>query len=132
MSLAEIIGQEKAIGMLTGILERQRLANSYIFSGEPGIGKRLTALNFAKAINCLKDSNESGVMSHGLKSEHHSSVPSDSSLITHHSSPVDACDMCESCLKIDSGSHPDLLLVSPEDRQIKIDEIRLIDEALSF
>jgi len=144
MSLAEIIGQEKAIGMLTGILARQRLANSYIFSGEPGIGKKLTALNFAKAINCLKDSNESGVMSNGLKHKetskpiqdllitHHSSLPSDSSLVTRYSSPVDACDLCEACLKIESGSHPDLLLISPEDRQIKIDEIRLIDEALSF
>jgi len=29
-------------------------------------------------------------------------------------------------------SHPDLLLVEPEDRQNKIDEIRLIDDALSF
>jgi DNA polymerase-3 subunit delta' len=138
MSLADIIGQEKAIGMLTGILERRRLANSYIFSGEPGIGKKLTALNFAKAINCLKDSNESEVMSNGLlppqphlpKGE----IPEgmDSSLISHRSVPVDACDVCEACLKIESGSHPDLLLISPEDRQIKIDEIRLIDEALSF
>ncbi len=139
MSLAEIIGQEKAIGMLTGILERQRLASSYIFSGEPGIGKRLTALNFAKAINCLKDSNESEAMSNGLLTPqpllNQGSITEevDSSLITHHSSlALDACDMCESCMKIDSGSHPDLLLISPEDRQIKIDEIRLIDEALSF
>ena len=116
MSLAEIIGQEKAIGMLTGILERQRLANSYIFSGEPGIGKRLTALNFAKAINCQKSEATSGT-----------GTP-DSGLSTR----TDACDMCESCLKIKAGSHPDLLLISPEDRQIKIDEIRLIDEALSF
>ena len=132
MSLAEIIGQEKAIRMLTGLLERQRLASSYIFSGEPGIGKKLTAINFAKAINCLKDSSESGVMSNELKPEHHSSLPSGSSLIAHCSLSVDACDLCEACLKIDSGSHPDLLLISPEDRQIKIDEIRLIDEALSF
>jgi len=116
VSLAEIIGQEKAIGLLTGILERQRLANSYIFSGEPGIGKRLTALNFAKAINCLKSAANSELRT--LKSEL--------------SARPDACDMCESCLKIEAGSHPDLLLVSPEDRQIKIDEIRLIDEALSF
>ena len=49
MSLAEITGQEKAVGMLTGILERQRLASSFIFSGESGIGKKLTAVNFAKA-----------------------------------------------------------------------------------
>ena len=116
MSLAEIIGQEKAIGMLTGFLERQRLANSYIFSGEPGIGKRLTAINFAKAINCQNSeaTSELRVSNSGL------------------STRPDACDMCEACLKIDSGSHPDLLLVSPEDRQIKIDEIRLIDETLSF
>jgi len=116
MSLAEIIGQEKAIGMLTGILERQRLANSYIFSGEPGIGKKLTALNFAKAINCQK-------------SEATSELRAPNSEL---STRPDACDMCEACLKIEAGSHPDLLLISPEDRQIKIDEIRLIDEALSF
>ena len=131
MSLAEIIGQEKAIRILTGVLERKRLASSYIFCGEPGIGKKLTALNFAKAINCLKDLDASlppqpppakGGITGGV----------DSSLITHRSSPIDACDQCESCLKIDAGSHPDLLLVAPEDRQIKIDEIRLIDDALSF
>ncbi|PKL51426.1 MAG: DNA polymerase III subunit delta' [Nitrospira bacterium HGW-Nitrospira-1] len=102
MSLAEIIGQEKAIEILTGILKRRRLAGSYIFSGEPGIGKKLTAVNFAKALNCLKDTD------------------------------FDACDECESCLKIKSGNHPDLLLVSPQDRLIKIDEIRLINDALSF
>ncbi len=121
MSLAEIIGQEKAIGMLTGILARQRLANSYIFSGEPGIGKKLTALNFAKAINCLRDRDELLLMGDGLKDKGTSKPVQ-----------VDACDLCEACLKIESGSHPDLLLISPEDRQIKIDEIRLIDEALSF
>lgn len=116
MSLADIIGQEKAIGMLTGILERQRLANSYIFSGEPGIGKKLTALNFAKAINCLKSEATPELLTPN------SELPT----------RPDACDKCEACLKIESGSHPDLLLISPEDRQIKIDEIRLIDEALSF
>ena len=128
MSLAEIIGQEKAIGMLKGILEHQRLANSYIFSGEPGIGKKLTALNFAKAINCLKDRNALSVMGNGLKDKNTSRITHHTSRITH----LDACDMCEACLKIEAGSHPDLLLISPEDRQIKIDEIRLIDEALSF
>ena len=116
MSLADIIGQEKAIGMLTGILERRRLANSYIFSGEPGIGKKLTALNFAKAINCQKSETISELLTPNAE----------------FSARTDSCDKCEACLKIESGSHPDLLLISPEDRQIKIDEIRLIDEALSF
>ncbi|RPI35923.1 MAG: DNA polymerase III subunit delta' [Nitrospiraceae bacterium] len=128
MSLAEITGQEKAIGMLTGILERQRLASSYIFSGESGIGKKLTAINFAKALNCLNT-----VASDTLQAtdDKNSFLPA----VTRHASRItdlDACDQCESCLKIESGSHPDLKMISPEDRQIKIDEIRLIDEALSF
>jgi len=62
MSLSEITGQEKAVGMLTGVLERQRLASSYIFSGESGIGKKLTAINFAKALNCLNSRNALSVM----------------------------------------------------------------------
>jgi DNA polymerase-3 subunit delta' len=146
MSLAEIIGQEKAIRILTGVLERKRLASSYIFCGEPGIGKKLTALNFAKALNCLKDRKDSDALS-VMRNELLPPQPplarggitgepfQDSSPITHHASRIkafDACDQCESCLKINSGSHPDLLLVAPEDRQIKIDEIRLIDDALSF
>ena len=116
MSLAEIIGQEKAIRILTGVLERNRIASSYIFCGEPGIGKKLTALNFAKALNCQKSETSPGLLA------------PDSGFSTR----SDACDQCESCLKINAGSHPDLLLVAPEDRQIKIDEIRLIDDALSF
>ena len=66
MSLAEIIGQEKAIRILTGVLERKRIASSYIFCGEPGIGKKLTALNFAKALNCLKDRKSNS----GLRTPH--------------------------------------------------------------
>jgi DNA polymerase III subunit delta' len=107
MALSDVLGQSKAIGMLTGILERKRLAGSYIFSGESGIGKKLAAINFAKALNCI--GTDSG-------SEY----------------PADSCDRCEACLKTQSGSHPDFILIAPEDRQIKIDEIRLIDNALSF
>jgi len=138
MSLSEIIGQEKAIRTLSGVLERERLASSYIFSGETGIGKKLTAVNFAKALNCLKDRNTLSVMSNGPLppppplTKGGIKAGLDSSLINHYALTVDACDKCESCLKINSGSHPDLLLVSSEDRQIKIDEIRLVDDALSF
>ena len=128
MSLTDIIGQEKAVAMLTGILERQRLASSYIFSGESGIGKKLTAINFAKALNCL---NPVASDKFQATDDKNSLLPA----VTRHSlriTDLDACDRCEACLKIEAGSHPDLKLISPEDRQIKIDEIRLVDEALSF
>lgn len=106
MSLKQIIGQDRAIAMLSGSIRRQRLAGSYLFCGESGVGKKTTALNFAKALNCLRNYTQSP--------------------------PEDSCDKCESCLKMDAGVHPDLLIVSPEERQIRIEEIRLIDEALSL
>jgi len=138
MSLKNIVGQEKAVEILFGIMKRHRVATSYLFCGEPGVGKKTAAINFAKALNCLKGRNELCVMGN-------ESLPPqppltkggitggvDSSLITHRSSPFDACDECESCKKIETGAHPDFLIVSPEERQIRIEEIRMIDEALSF
>ncbi len=97
--------------MLSGILSRQRVASAYLFCGEEGVGKRTAAMSFAKAINCLAPvvagSSEAGI-------------------------PFDACDECSSCAKIDAGTHPDFLSVSSEDRQIRIEEIRALEEALSF
>ena len=129
MSLGDIIGQEKAVAMLLGILKRQRVASSYLFCGESGVGKKTAAINFAKAMNCLNTtvrSQESGETKNSKKEYSH---------LTPVPSPLtssDACDACESCLKIEAGTHPDFLLVSPEERQIRIEEIRSVDEALSF
>lgn len=101
MAFRDIIGQDKAINILVKTMQRGRIASSYLFAGEPGIGKKCTALTLAKALNCL-------------------------------TSPVDACDECFSCKKIDSGIHPDFLLISPESGQIRVEEIRAIDEMLSL
>lgn len=120
MSLKNIIGQPKAITMLLGMLQRQRVASSYIFCGESGIGKRIAAINFAKALNCTHEGQE--IRAGGQDYQTAGPEPG------HH----DACDACTSCTKIDAGVHPDFLLIAPEDRIIKIDEIRLIEEALSY
>jgi DNA polymerase-3 subunit delta' len=120
MSLKQIIGQDRAIAMLRGSIERDRLAGSYLFCGESGIGKKTTALNFAKVLNCLHSGKESGVRS------------KEANDFASHLTFADACDECESCVKMDAGGHPDLLVISPEERQIRIDEIRMIDDALSL
>ncbi|MFI5294233.1 MAG: DNA polymerase III subunit delta' [Thermodesulfovibrionales bacterium] len=112
MSLKDIVGQEKAVLMLLGILRRQKVASSYLFCGEAGVGKKTAAIDFAKAVNCLSP------RSPGPQ------FPADG--------PVDACDGCESCEKINAGVHPDFLLVSPEERLIRIEEIRMVDETLSY
>jgi len=47
-----ILGQEQAIALLRSSLTNTRLGHAYLFHGPSGVGKRLTALQFAKAIAC--------------------------------------------------------------------------------
>lgn len=52
MAFKDIIGQEKAVGILKSQLLSKRIAHSYIFLGPDGVGKKKTALELAKALNC--------------------------------------------------------------------------------
>ncbi|MDP2168509.1 MAG: DNA polymerase III subunit delta' [Thermodesulfovibrionales bacterium] len=103
MALGDVIGHERAVALLRRALETGRVASAYLFAGEQAIGKRFTALNFAKALNCRVGCDSMG-----------SATP------------------CASCRKMDSGAHPDLFMVSPEKGVIKVGEIRRIEEALSL
>jgi len=44
------MGNATAIARLRGILERKRPAHAYLFSGPEGVGKKLAAVEFAKAL----------------------------------------------------------------------------------
>jgi DNA polymerase-3 subunit delta' len=107
MAFKDIIGQKKALRILQKTIERGRIPSSYLFAGESGIGKKYTAINLAKTVNCLETIDSEQI-------------------------PVDSCDECPSCKKIDAGVHPDYLLVSPEGSQIRIEEIRPVDNRLSL
>jgi DNA polymerase-3 subunit delta' len=111
MAFRDIIGQDKAVNILLRTIQRGRLPSSYLFAGESGIGKKFTAINLIKAVNC-----------------HTPPSPLDNGGY----GGIDACDECSSCKKIDTGVHPDFLLISPEGGQIRIEEIRAIDNILSF
>ena len=52
MSFGEIIGNERAIGLLTRSIEQGRVAHAYLFAGPAGVGKGLVAREFAKTLNC--------------------------------------------------------------------------------
>jgi DNA polymerase III subunit delta' len=52
MTLAEIAGQDRAVGTLQRALAAGRLAHAYLFTGPPGVGKRTTALALAQACVC--------------------------------------------------------------------------------
>lgn len=52
MALHHILGQEHALRLLRNALEHARLAHAYLLAGPPGVGKHLTARQFAKAVCC--------------------------------------------------------------------------------
>ena len=131
MAFKDIIGQKKAINILLGTMARNRIPSAYLFAGESGIGKKLTAVNLAKTLNCLKavTSNELQVTSKRQRQNSELRTPNsglNSSLVT------DCCDECPSCKKIDSQTHPDFLMAAPEKGEIRIDEIRAIEEVISL
>ncbi|MBI5675942.1 MAG: DNA polymerase III subunit delta' [Nitrospirae bacterium] len=128
MALKDIIGQEKALNILRGCVRKGRIPHALLFAGDDGIGKKLTAINFAKTLNCLNvENSDSSVKSDGLFEE--------TELQTPNSKPqIDACDQCPSCKKIEKGNHPDVFIVGPEGDgdQIKVDAIRQLEESLSY
>ncbi|MFM7732727.1 MAG: DNA polymerase III subunit delta' [Cyanobium sp.] len=47
---ADLIGQERAVSLLSPALERGRLAPAYLFAGAEGVGRRLAALRFLEGV----------------------------------------------------------------------------------
>lgn len=52
MAFSEIRGQDRAIKILKRAISNARIANTYLFHGPEGTGKKGIAVNFAKALNC--------------------------------------------------------------------------------
>lgn len=103
MAFDQIIGQETAVAILRNALRNERLAHAYLFLGPEGVGKRLTALTLAKAMNCQSPPKEG-----------------------------DSCEKCSSCLKVNSSNHADVLLLEPEGEVIKIEQIRSLQRRLHY
>jgi len=52
VTFGAILGQEHALSLLQKALESARLGHAYLFYGPSGVGKKLTALQLAKALVC--------------------------------------------------------------------------------
>ncbi|MGE5892846.1 MAG: DNA polymerase III subunit delta' [bacterium] len=88
--------------ILRGLLGTGRIPTSYLFSGERGIGKFSAALEFAKAMNCESPAGR------------------------------DSCDRCRSCMRMTALNHPDLKVMAPEGGVLKVEQVRELEEFLSF
>ncbi len=124
MAFKDIIGQERAIDILQGCITRDRIPHALLFAGDEGIGKKLAALNFSKALNCSKESGGDDLFSTDEVEEPDNQV----------SDRHDACDKCPSCMKIEKGNHPDMFMIAPEGEggQITVSAVRQLEEALSY
>ena len=52
MAFGAILGQEHALSLLQKALVSARLGHAYLFYGPSGVGKKLTAWQFAKVLAC--------------------------------------------------------------------------------
>ena len=102
MPLADLLGQDLARERLFFIVESGRVPPALLFVGSQGVGKALAALFFVQALNCLE--RQKG----------------------------DACGFCPSCIQVQRQLYPDLLMIEPEKRQIKIEQIRELQDFISF
>jgi DNA polymerase III subunit delta' len=102
MSFTQIQGQDRAIRILKQSLKRDKVHHAYLFSGPEGVGKKLTAQELAKALNCDQPGPEGG------------------------------CDQCPSCRKIEKQVHPDFIHLKPEGSNIRIEQIRNLAQQLSY
>lgn len=105
-----IIGQQRPKRILSAFLRKREIPHALLFSGIEGAGKLTTARVFAMACNC--NLQMPGTL---LPEEDHTA---------NRAAVKPPCGRCQSCKKVQSGHHPDVILVQPSGSMIKIAQIR--------
>ncbi len=109
MPFADITGHEQPISLLQASLRNGRLAHAYLFYGETRVGKLMTAVRLAQALNCEQLAQ---------------------------TETYDSCGHCRSCLQIAARTHPDYFVIEPDSKaatpQIKIEQVREIEQQFIY
>lgn len=102
MAFSAFPEQKAGVALLQCSMERGRLGHGYLFAGADLLVLEQLGRTLAKTLNCLQPIRGAG------------------------GAPIDCCDACLNCRKIDSGNHADVLWVRPESktRVIVIDQVR--------
>lgn len=98
MSFQKIYDQSTAVRTLQSAIRKNRVAHAYLFVGPSGVGRKLTATVFAKALNCekMRDDNP--------------------------------CGTCPPCRLVAERKHPDVQTVMPTRRSstIRVEQIEAL------
>src|ERR1700682_4390006 len=115
----QLAGNQRVKDLLKRMLESQRVPGALLLSGEDGVGKKLFAVELAKALNCRTPKG------------------------------VEACDQCSSCLRISKSNYPqsdrsedwdqiirtdhaDVGMVIAPRRVLKVDQMRAIEREANY
>jgi DNA polymerase III subunit delta' len=116
----KLVGNERVKDVLRRMLERGRVPGSFLFAGEDGVGKRLFALELAKAMNCRTPKG------------------------------YEACDVCASCSRIGQSNfpsydneddnrerviwseHTDVAMIRPYKRIIRVPPMRELEREANY
>lgn len=100
-NLTSIETQPRVVEQLLKAAENERVSHAYLFDGERGSGKEEIAHYFAKRLFCEQS----------IKF-----VP---------------CETCSSCLRMDSGNHPNFEVIRPDGQFIKKEQVNQLIQQFS-
>ena len=103
-----LIGNNNIKEYLKKCIIDKNYSHSYMFFGPEGVGKKLFAKSFSEQILCL-DINKNCEKYAQTENE----------------------KKCDSCIKFDSGNHPDFEIIEPDGKSIKIDQIRSLQQDMA-
>jgi len=110
MAFREVVGHRRLLTLLSRAIARDSLTPSLVFSGPEGVGKRLTAISIAQALNCTSVAQGPSV------AQGFSPAPA---------LAIDACGVCAACRRVGRDTHPDVQMIEPgETGAIKIEQVR--------
>jgi DNA polymerase III subunit delta' len=115
----QLAGNQRVKDLLKRMLESGRIPGAMLFAGEEGVGKKLFAIELAKALNCRTPQG------------------------------FEACDACSSCIRIAKFNYPqsdkaedweqlirtdhgDVAMVMAPKRVLKVDQMRAIEREANF
>ncbi len=111
MAFASFGGQQQVVTLLQRSLERGRLAHAYLFTGDQLDELEAVARTLAKTLNCQ---NPPARATNGV--------------------PVDCCEQCVNCRKVQEGNHADVKWLRPESktRIISVEQVRELIQTVNL